>query len=214
MGLQVTGVDYLPALFQKASETIARDQLAGIRFIEGDARTINLHVHFDAVICLYDVIGSYAEDADNMRILRTCSEHLSPGGMLLLSVMNLELTEHQAKHFFSLEEEPNRLADLKPSQTMEISGNVFDPDFYLIDRKSDVVYRKEQFAEGNQLPVELLVRDRRYRRFEIEERCRAAGLDVDWALFVQAGHWEKPLDSHDPHAKEILVLCRKPTCSV
>jgi hypothetical protein len=156
------------------------------------------------------VIGSYAEDAENMHILKTCVEHLKHGGMVLFSVMNFELTEHQAKHFFSLEEEPNRLTDLKPSQTMETTGNVFDPDFYMIDRKSDIVYRKEQFAEGNQLPVEFLVRDRRYRRAEIEDKCRDAGLDVVWSFFVQAGHWDRALDRRDPHAKEILVLCRKP----
>jgi SAM-dependent methyltransferase len=213
MGLLVTGVDYIAASLQKASATVTRDELAGVRFIEGDARTIDLQEQFDAVICLYDVIGSYAEDAENMRILKTCVEHLRPGGMLLFSVMNLELTEHQAKHFFSLEEEPNRLTDLKPSRAMETTGNVFDPDFYMIDRKSDIVYRKEQFAEGNQLPVELLMRDRRYRRSEIEERCREVGLDVVWSLFAQAGHWDKALDSCDPHAKEILVLCRKPHAS-
>jgi hypothetical protein len=58
--------------------------------------------------------------------------------------------------------------------------------------------------------VELLVRDRRYRRADIEERCRQLGLEVVWSRFVQTGHWEKALDSRDPHAKEILVLCRKP----
>ena len=201
-GLQVTGVVYLAASFQKARETVARD--------EGDVRTIDLQEQFDAAICLYDVIGSYAEDAENMRILKTCVEHLKPGGMLLFSVMNFELTEHQAKHFFSLEEEPNRLTDLKPSLTMETTGDVFNPDFYMIDHKSNIVYRKEQFAEGDQLPVEVLVRDRRYRRSEIEEKCREAGLDVVLSLFVQAGHWDKALDRRDSHAKEILVLCRKP----
>ena len=210
MGLHMTGVDYLAATFEEASETATQGGLSGVRFTEGDARTIDLQEQFDAVICLYDVIGSYAEDVENLRILRTCAQHVRPHGMLLLSVMNLELTEHQAKHFFSLEEEPNRLADLKPSRTMETTGNVFNPDFYMIDRRSEIVYRKVQFAEGNQLPVELLVRDRRYRRSEIEERCREAGLDVVWSSFVQAGNWTKALDSRDPHAKEILVLCQKP----
>jgi 2-polyprenyl-3-methyl-5-hydroxy-6-metoxy-1,4-benzoquinol methylase len=210
MGLNLTGVDYLASSFQRARKIVEHDRLADVQFIEADARTIDLHQQFDAVICLYDVIGSYAEEADNMRILQACAHHLRSGGTLLLSVMNLELTEHQAKHFFSLDEEPNRLADLKPSQTMEKTGNIFNPDFDMIDRKSEIVYRKEQFAEGGQLPVELLVRDRRYRRADIEERCRQLGLEVVWSRFVQTGHWEKALDSRDPHAKEILVLCRKP----
>lgn len=162
------------------------------------------------VICLYDVIGSYAEDAESTLIVDNCGRHVKAGGMVLISVMNFELTEHQARHFFSLAEDLNRLAQLKPSQTMEATGNVFNPEFYMIDRNSEVVYRKEQFAEGDQLPVQLVVRDCRYRRAEIEERCRKGGLEVIWSRFVQAGHWDKALDGRDPHAKEILVLCRKP----
>ena len=205
----MTGVDYLADFFQKARESAANRQLNGARFVEGDARVIDLQERFDAVICLYDVIGSYADDSENMRILDNCYRHLRNNGLLLLSVMNLELTEQQAKHFFSLDEDSNRLAELKPSQTMETSGNVFNPEFYMIDRKTEIVYRKEQFAEGDQLPAQLVVRDRRYRRAEIEDRCRAIGLQVLWSRYVQAGHWENALDAQDHRAKEILVLCRR-----
>jgi hypothetical protein len=145
-----------------------------------------------------------------MLILENCARHLKPGGMLLISVMNFELTEHQAKHFFSLSEEPNKLANLRPSQTMETTGDVFNPDLYMIDRKTGVVYRKEQFAEGDELPAQLVIRDRRYRRAEIEGMCREAGLEMIWSRFVQAGHWDNALGAFDPRAKEILVLCKKP----
>jgi hypothetical protein len=93
---------------------------------------------------------------------------------------------------------------------MEQTGDVFNPDFFMIDRAARVVYRKEQFAEGTELPAELLVRDRRYMRAEIEALCQTAGLDVVWSRFVRSGHWRVPLDSHHDHAKEVLVLCRKP----
>ncbi len=209
LGMNVTGVDYLGGSFQQARESAATRRLGGARFIEGDARELDLQQCFDAVICLYDVIGSYADDTENMRMLDSCCRHLRDSGLLLLSVMNLELTEHQAKHFFSLDEDPNRLAELKPSQTMETTGNVFNPEFYMIDRTTEIVYRKEQFAEGNSLPAQLVVRDRRYRRAEIEHRCRAVGLQVVWSRYVQAGHWENALDAHDHRAKEILVLCRR-----
>jgi hypothetical protein len=93
---------------------------------------------------------------------------------------------------------------------MEKTGNVFDPNFYLIDSVTRIVYRKEQFVEGNQLPTELIVRDRRYRRKEIEDMCREVGFEVIWSRFVQSGHWEVELAGQDSRAKEILVLCRKP----
>jgi 2-polyprenyl-3-methyl-5-hydroxy-6-metoxy-1,4-benzoquinol methylase len=210
LGMNVTGVDYLGESFSEAHERAERQHLVGVRFIEGDARKIDLQEDYDAVICLYDVIGSYAENTENMLILLNCARHLKPGGLLLLSVMNFELTEYQAKQFFSLTGEPKKLADLEPSQTMETTGNVFNPDFYMIDRKTEVVYRKEQFAEGNKLPTQLVVRDRRYRRSEIEAMCEESELEVIWSRFVQAGNWENGLDAQDQHAKEILVLCGKP----
>jgi len=52
----------------------------------------------------------------------------------LISVINFELTERSAKHFFSLATDPDKLLTLKPSGTMEKTGNIFDPEHYMIDR--------------------------------------------------------------------------------
>jgi hypothetical protein len=93
---------------------------------------------------------------------------------------------------------------------MEKSGNVFNPDYYLIDRDKKIVYRKEQFREGEEVFEELLVRDRRYTIEEVTYMCTAVGLRVDWSRFVRAGHWDEPLDRESDRAKEILVKCQKP----
>ena len=124
--------------------------------------------------------------------------------------MNLEVTQRRAKHFFSLAKEPDKLLGLKPSPTMEQTGNIFDPDHYMLDTETSVVYRKEQFSEGDSLPEELVVRDRRYSRVEIEEMCKEAGLEVQWSRFVPGGRWTESLDQTDDRAKEILVCCKKP----
>jgi 2-polyprenyl-3-methyl-5-hydroxy-6-metoxy-1,4-benzoquinol methylase len=213
-GMDVTGVDYIPKCITTAAEQVTNNHLQDVRFIEGDARTIDLGRQFDAVICLYDVVGSYADDAENARILQNCMRHLKEGGKLLLSVMNFELTKHEAKFFFSLETDSKPLSDLRPSTTMESTGNIFNPDLYLIDTDTGIVYRKEQFVEGGQLPAELIVRDRRYRLDEIQDMCRGVGLEVLWSRFVQSGHWEVELDGRDKRAKEILVLARRPLPSV
>jgi hypothetical protein len=125
--------------------------------------------------------------------------------------MNLGLTERRAKHLFSIAKEPNKLLALKPSQTMERTGDIFNPDYYMLDSETNIVYRKEQFAEGTSLPAELIVRDRRYRKDDIETMCKVAGLEVLWSRFVRAGHWDEPLEDDSDSAKEILVYCRKET---
>ncbi len=207
--MRVVGVDYISKSVQAARTEAATRDLLQANFVEGDARCLDLGQTFDAAICLYDVVGSYTEDPDNIEILRTCARHLKAGRRLLLSVMNFELTMHEGKHFFSLEKDSKPLSDLRPSKIMEHTGNVFDPDYYLIDSDTKIVYRKEQFVEGAELPTELIVRDRRYRKDEIENICRTVGLEVEWSRFVQAGHWETDLGPHDTCAKEILLLCRK-----
>jgi hypothetical protein len=135
---------------------------------------------------------------------------MKDGGYVFISVMNMELTERRAKNWFSLSSDPDKLLSLPPSNIMEKSGNVFNPDYYLIDIDKKIVYRKEQFYKGEELFEELLVRDRRYTREEIVHMCSAVGLKVEWSRYVRAGHWDEPLDRESDQAKEILVMCRKP----
>jgi 2-polyprenyl-3-methyl-5-hydroxy-6-metoxy-1,4-benzoquinol methylase len=209
-GFAVTGVDYVPAFIERASARAAELGLRDAKFISGDCKTIALNERFDAAICLYDVIGSYANDLQNQAILGNLADHVKPGGLLLISVMNMELTERKATNWFTLDKEPDKLLTLKPSSTMEKTGNVFNPDYYMIERFSKLVYRKEQFRSGPGLPEEFIVRDRRYSAEEIQSECKRVGLDIVWARYVRAGRWAEDLSSDSDNAKEVLVLCRKP----
>ena len=98
---------------------------------------------------------------------------------------------------------------LTASQTMEKTGDIFNPKYYMIEQESGVIYRKEQFAQGNALPTEIVVRDRRFDVSEIEQMCRDVNLKVLWSRCVQAGRWDQALKDDDSRAKEILVLCER-----
>lgn len=206
MGIVVTGVDYIESNIEWARKNSSG--MHGIDFVIADSRTVSLDVA-DVAICLYDVIGSYADNDENIALLSNIAAHLNAGGFALISVMNYEMTKFNAKHTFRFSQDPNRLLDLPASQTMESTGNVFNPDYYLVDVETQTVYRREQFLAGESLPVELVVRDRRYDRQEIENMCRSVALDVIWSRYVSAGRWETSLDRYDPSAKEILLLCQK-----
>lgn len=210
MGFDLTGIDYLDVLIERARKNATDKGFPQMQFAVADCRDADLGRQFNVVLCLYDVIGTYADDKENARIVANIARHLQPGGVAVLSVMNLELTARRAKHLFSIAKEPNKLLGLKPSQTMEKTGDIFDPDFYMLDAETNVVYRKEQFGAGTSLPAELIVRDRRYRTNDIEKLCHDAGLEIVWARFVRSGHWEQQLEPDSDRAKEILVCCRKP----
>jgi len=209
-GFQVTAVDYIQESVGALHRSSRDESPQNIRFYSGDCRTTEIGGQYELGICLYDVIGSYTDDRSNVAILVNLARHIKDGGYLFLSVMNMELTERLAKNWFSISTNPDKLLSLTPSNIMEKSGNVFNPDYYLIDKDKRIVYRKEQFREGEELFEELLVRDRRYKEEEIVHMCIAAGLKVEWTRFVRAGHWDEPLDRESEKAKEILVMCRKP----
>lgn len=209
-GFQVTAVDYVQEPDNPTCDLSARHGARNIRYHNGDCRTTVIGGKYELGICLYDVIGSHADDISNGQILENLADHIKEGGYVFISVMNMELTERRAKNWFSLSSDPDKLLTLPPSNIMEKSGNVFNPDYYLIDTDKRIVYRKEQFYRGEELFEELLVRDRRYTKEEITQMCSAVGLKVEWSRFVRAGRWNEPLDRESDQAKEILVMCRKP----
>lgn len=92
---------------------------------------------------------------------------------------------------------------------MEKSGNVFNPDYYIVDTNTHLIYRKEQFSMGAGLPVELIVRDRRFTMKEIISLCKSVGFTIIEAKYINANDWRKKYVSTDKKAKEILLICKK-----
>ncbi len=205
-GVNVVGVDYLSSNIATAKQRAAEN--LSVKFFEGDCRYIDLGT-CDAAICLYDVIGSYANFEDNQKIVNNIARHLKKGGFAVISVMNYELTSAKATNRFVFSDNPNKLLELTPSSTMEQTGDVFKEEYMLVDEKTHIIYRREQFTGGSELPKELVVRDRRFTMDEIESMCDKAGMDVIMSRYVSASNWNKPLSATDNHAKEILIKCIK-----
>lgn len=205
----VVGVDYIKKSVEIANEKI-KDYIKNDAFICADCRTVSLGKNFDVAICLYDVVGTYADDNDNRLLIENIYKHLKPDGIALISVMNYESTLHFAKNTFVLEEEPDMLLRIKPNNIMETTGNIFDPDYYLVDTKEKVIYRREQFSSGRSLPAEFIVRDRRFTSEEIIGLCQSVGFIVEDYHFMNAANWNERLDALNKRSKEILVKCRKP----
>lgn len=199
-GFNIVGIDYSNNLLQRAKD---KDNI----FIQGDCRSYDFKKQFNVILCLYDVIGSSADNDENIKILRNIVKHLKVGGIALISVMNFEYTDNIAKYRFSLKGETKKLLELQASNIMENSGDIFDPDYFMIGKDTHIVYRKEQFKIGNELPQEFIVRDYRYTKDEIFKMCKEVGLNVIFSRYVSAKDWQKELKPTE--AKEILILCKK-----
>jgi len=215
-GMNVTGIDYIPVNVEKAKKAISSIRTTGkydlnnIEIEVKDCRSYTNSQKANLVICLYDVVGSFASDEDNIKIIKTAYDLLSPNGFAVFSVMNYVTTVNSAKHKFVFDEDPNILLDLLPSSIMETSGNIYNPDYYCVDTKTHLVYRKERFVGGNDLPVELIVRDRRFTKEEITGLCKKIGFSIVEAKYTNASGWEYEYDADCKRAKEILIICKKP----
>ena len=208
-GHKVTGIDFIKSFIKAAQKNVEEKSLTNVEFVSGDCRTANLNQQFELGICLYDVIGSYADPADNEQLILNLVRHIKPGGYVVISVMNMELTKSCALYKGNVQQNPELLQKLEPSGTMQSTGNVFDPKHYLLDTVHGVVYRKEQFGQDGQLSTELIVRDRRYSTNELSQMCGSAGLQEIACSYVQSGKWGVELSSVDRNAKAVLYFGKK-----
>jgi 2-polyprenyl-3-methyl-5-hydroxy-6-metoxy-1,4-benzoquinol methylase len=211
MALAEQGFDVLGIDFSASSIDRARSETNGSNpeFLVADCQTAKIERQFDLGLCLYDVVGSFPDDPANEAIIRNLTEHIKPGGYVAISVMSYEYVEKIAKHISNNGNLQEKIAALHANNIMQSTGNIFNPDYFLLDKNAKVVYRRETFDEGAELPVELVVRDRRYDRIEIENICAAAGLDVEICGFVRAGNFGIANEPDTEATKEILVIARK-----
>lgn len=202
-GFRVTAVDRSKVwLSQAAKRAAARGQT--VEFILGDARHLHLARTFDAVIALYDVVGSFRREEDNRDIVAAIERHLASDGRFAVSVLNRVVADDIALHRGNVIDEPNLIHAIPPSSAMQDTGGIWDPAKFLADTVSGVFYRRERFGMAGMLPVELLVCDRRYNPDELSSLCRDVGLDATTLRPVRLGAWHAALDPKDLRAKELL----------
>ncbi|MDD6891288.1 MAG: bifunctional N-acetyltransferase/class I SAM-dependent methyltransferase [Bacteroidales bacterium] len=205
-GYRVTGIDASEQHIAKAKENAG---VLDIHFRVWDARKRPTGKSFDAVICLYDVVGSFRTLDENVAIIRTIASKLRKGGRAVLSVMNMRYIQLRARHRGNVASHPHLLLNLPASNHMQATGNMFDMDYQLLDEEKHLVYHKEQFEKDGLLSAEYVVADYRFTQAELQQILSANGLRVIESRFVRAGHFDVPLPEEDDNAKEILFVVEK-----
>lgn len=207
------GVDFSEKHINYARRIRKQKNLKNIRLYNSDIRTFSSIKEFDLALCLYDVIGSFPDEKDNIHIIEKAAKLLKLGGYFVLSVMNFELTNNivpQAQKA-DLLKHPEIIVNLSPSRDMMETGDIFNPKHLAIDTKTNLVFRKEQFpaSRSNFLPAEYIIRDKRYTMEEISNIIKSQGFKILEKRYVQAGKFDAPLSNTNPLAKEILLICQK-----
>ena len=182
---------------------------SAVGVIEGDCRTWRGDRRFRLVLCLYDVIGSFADDAENKKILYSVEENLADDGYAVITVANSDFAGKKHVEAIDAENREDLLRSvfrLMPTKAMATDGEFFESQS-LWDRKTGLFYHKEQFRdEDGGLPGEYLVVDRRFSEAEFEKWISQTSLRVVMKRFVRSG-FSKEYSRDD--GKEILFVVKK-----
>ncbi len=139
-GYKVLGIDFSDENICKAKEQGKNIGISDFAFKTEDIRTYKNKNKFGTVLCLYDVIGSFTDDKENDKIIINCFKNLKNGGILVLSVMNMDLTESICLQDRFIEDmhDPGTFKNFLKSRTssiMQQTGNIFNPDYFFFRQK-------------------------------------------------------------------------------
>lgn len=214
-GYRVKGFDFVDDWIRRAKraeselhEVIAQKS-GEARFEAADARNLPLMEGHDLVVCLYDVIGSSPDIADARRVIQGLFRLCKPGASVVLGCMNgMQMARRIATHCM-VSDKPT-LTDMKPLSAMQRCGEVFNFEDMRYDPQSGVLYRREQFVEGDRVVRDLLIEERRFMPIEIVQLLTEAGFDGISVTGVRAGQWNFN-NTFDPDCPEVVYIATRPS---
>lgn len=88
-GLEVTGVDASGFLLDHARQR-ARDAGAAVEWVQADMRSFRRPAAFDLVCNIFTSFGYFADETDDLQVLRNVRESLRDGGAFVIDVISKE----------------------------------------------------------------------------------------------------------------------------
>lgn len=85
MGLEVTAVDYSPAMIQVARAKAEQAQVS-VNFVVQKMQQLQLAEQFDMVVCCCDVVNYLTTETDLQQFISRVYQHTKPGGLFLFDL--------------------------------------------------------------------------------------------------------------------------------
>jgi SAM-dependent methyltransferase len=177
-GYSVVGVDLSAEMLRLARER-ADSTSTEVELVLGDVRSVDLGRTFDAVICMFAVLGYQTTDADVADTLRTVRKHLVPGGPFVFDVWYGPAVEATG---------PERRVKVVPTTDGELerqAAAVLDAGAHLCTVSYRLVHRRNGYAEH---VAEEVHRMRYFGRDELEALVARADMTlIDLRAFPELG---------------------------
>jgi SAM-dependent methyltransferase len=136
-GYKVHGIDRSPEMTVIAKEKAGAQGLSDrIRFETGNIRDINLKNKFDAVICMFAVIGYQISNDELFAALQTVRKHLKPKGLFICDFWYgpAVLKERPTERIKILHEEEDRILRIARPE-IDIEKNIVSVSYHLLRLK-------------------------------------------------------------------------------
>lgn len=145
---------------------VAKRNVSGVRFAQGDMREFDLGRKFDVILCLFSAVGHLRTRNDVRRTLQNFARHLKRGGVLIVEPwIQASQWKDKTAHM--------QIYDTKPLKIIRLNYGWSDGTFSFLDER----YLIGEDGKG----IEYLVDRHRLRFFEPEfalSVLRRAGLDA------------------------------------
>lgn len=161
---RVVAFDVTPEMIAIARRRFAEHPHVSV--LVADLRTLRLTERFDLIAAVDDPFVHLIEDEERTRAFATVAEHLAPGGRFLLDAAWLPPERrHEAE-------------DGKLVEEREAEGGLAVRETWRCDADSRRCTTRFEYRVNGQLEAEASFPSRIWSLDEIEERCRATGLEI------------------------------------
>ena len=135
-GFCVTGVD----LSEQMISVARKNESENLKFVHGDARTVELNNKYDVVVALFHVMSYQVTNEDIMSVFSTASKHLKEGGLFIFDCWYgpAVLTDRPVVRVKRLENKEIKLMRISEPE-MNSKNNTVDVffDVFITDKSAD-----------------------------------------------------------------------------
>jgi SAM-dependent methyltransferase len=137
-GYSVVGSDFSPGLLEIAREKAKKEKL-GLKFIDGDMRTIKLG-RFDAAITMFNAVGHLTKSGFN-KAIRNINKNLKDGGIYVFDIFNLDAITQSSVEGFKMDTVKNagdtKIHNIQHSTIDLKNGRLTSYDNYTVQKGAD-----------------------------------------------------------------------------
>ena len=183
-GFVVTGVDITEQYLQTAREDAAHEKL-NVEYINIDAREFKKTGYFDIAVNLYNSFGFFADQKDDLLLVRNVYESLKPDGCFMIETVGKEIA----------------VRDFTDGEWFERAGFTVLTKYQPIDAWSIMKNKWILIKDGKRVEKEFT--QRLYSAVEL----RALLLEAGFKLIEIYGDWDE--SEYDINAAKLIVIGRK-----